>query len=353
MSLVYILLAILLLGILIAIHEYGHFIAARMTGIAVKEFSVGFGPKILQWKSKKYDTIFSIRPIPMGGYCMFYGDTDDDPDGEKADDPRNYNNAAVWKRALSVISGPLMNFVLAFAVAVVLLAFYGLTLTQPYVTEVDEGMPAAMAGIMPGDIFLQIGDLVLTEGDAVGVSESIGAGQAGLEVSVVVERNGENITLQVTPVLDMDTQMVRIGIMLSAVRSLQVNEVIPAAWNSCVYASGAILNALGKLISTGEGLDNAAGPVGMVQMVAQETQDGGLEIFLNLMVLISINLGLVNLLPIPGLDGSRIVFFLIEAVRRKPVSQQVEGRIHMMGYMLLISVMLFFTFRDVGRIFGS
>ena len=113
----YVLIGILLLGILIAVHEFGHFIAARLCGIPVKEFAIGFGPRLISWKSKKHETTFSIRPIPLGGFCMFYGDTDDDPDGSKMkDDPRNYSNAAVWKRMLSVISGPLMNFVLAFAV---------------------------------------------------------------------------------------------------------------------------------------------------------------------------------------------------------------------------------------------
>ena len=117
MSILYIILAIVLLGVLITVHEFGHFMAARLTGIAVKEFSVGFGPKLIQWKSRKHDTLFSLRPIPMGGYCMFYGD---ETDGDKTakDDPRNYNNAPVWKRMISVICGPLMNMVLAFVVAV-------------------------------------------------------------------------------------------------------------------------------------------------------------------------------------------------------------------------------------------
>lgn len=124
----YILLAIVLLGVLITVHEFGHFAAARLCGIPVKEYSIGFGPKLVQWKSKKHETVFSIRPIPLGGYCMFYGDTDDDPNGEKKDDPRNYNNAPVWKRMISVAAGPLMNFVLAFVVAVGLMAAYGVTI---------------------------------------------------------------------------------------------------------------------------------------------------------------------------------------------------------------------------------
>jgi len=127
--------------------------------------------------------------------------------------------------------------------------------------------------------------------------------------------------------------------------------VIPAAWNICREASTVILNSLGKLITTGEGLDQTAGPVGVVQMVAEQTKQGGLEIFLYLMVIISINLGLMNLLPIPGLDGSRLVFMAIEAVRRKPVSQNIESMIHLAGYVLLLGLMAFFTFKDVLRIF--
>ena len=132
------LLALLLLGILITVHEFGHFASARASGIPVKEFSIGFGPKLVQWKSKKHETLFSIRPIPLGGFCMFYGDTDDDPDGTlMKDDPRNYNNASVWKRMLSVFSGPAMNFVLAFVVAIVFMAVYGVTAASPFVYSVN------------------------------------------------------------------------------------------------------------------------------------------------------------------------------------------------------------------------
>ena len=114
-----------------------------------------------------------------------------------------------------------------------------------------------------------------------------------------------------------------------------------------------ILDSLGKLVTTGEGANDAAGPVGVVQMVAQQTQSGGLEIFLNLVVIISINLGLINLLPIPGLDGSRLVFMLIEAIRRKPVNRRIESTVHLIGYALLLGLMVFFTFRDVSRILGG
>ena len=127
--------------------------------------------------------------------------------------------------------------------------------------------------------------------------------------------------------------------------------VIPAAWNICAEASTVILDSLGKLVTTGEGLDQTAGPVGVIQLVAQETARGGLDTYLYLMVIISINLGLMNLLPIPGLDGSRLLFLLFEAVRRKPVDREIEGRIHAAGFVLLMGLMLLMTYKDIMRIF--
>lgn len=356
MTIFFVLLAILLLGVLITVHEFGHFAASRMCGIAVKEFSIGFGPKLLQWKSKKHDTVFSIRPIPLGGYCMFYGDTDDDPDGTKAkDDPRNYNNAPVWKRMISVFAGPAMNFVLAFVAAIVFASAYGQTIATPLRSEisvVNEQSPAEAAGLMPGDVFVSIDGM-----DAIGLSTaevSTAIGTAGADGTVVleVERNGEIVALTVMPEFSEADNRVMIGISFQQMLApLASGQVVPAAWNLCVNASTAIVDALGKLFTTGEGLNQTAGPVGVVQIVAEQTRQGGMEIFLYYMVVISINLGLMNLLPIPGLDGSRLVFMLIEAVRRKPVSQKIESVIHLCGYAFLFCFMLFFTFKDVVRIF--
>ena len=350
MTILYILLAIALLGVLITVHEYGHFIAARLTGIAVKEYSIGFGPKLLQWKSKKHETLFTLRPIPMGGYCMYYGD---ETDQQNADDPRAFDKAAVWKRMLSVFCGPLMNFVLAFVVAVALMAGYGVTVAQPFVESVEANMPAQTAGIQPGDVLLSVDGQALSPGDAGTLPDAIKALPEGGSISLRVKRGEQTLSLSLTPVLDAAENRYRIGVMVSAVKPLQTGMIIPAAWDSCVYASHIILDSLGKLVTTGEGANDAAGPVGVVQMVAQQTQRGGLEIFLNLMVIISINLGLMNLLPIPGLDGSRLVFMLVETIRRKPVSRKVENAVHLAGFALLMGLMLFFTFQDVGRIIGG
>ena len=340
MTILYVLLAILLLGILIMVHEFGHFAVARLCGIAVKEFSLGFGPVIWQHKSKKSDTTFSIRPIPMGGYCMFYGDTDDDPNGSTKDDPRNYNKAPVWKRMLSVLAGPGMNFVLAFVVSIALMGAYGAVATTPVVQEVEAGMPAAEAGLQAGDIFVRVNQTDVENGTVQDVSNAIGASGSAAPVEITVLRDGQEQTFTLTPRYDSELERYRVGVTI-------------AQGYEKMSASVAIVDALGKLFTTGEGLNDTAGPVGVVSMVAQEIQKGGFEIYLYLLVILSINLGLMNLIPIPGLDGSRLIFMLIEAIRRKPVNQKIEAGVHLCGYVLLFGIMIFFTFKDVLRLFGK
>ena len=354
MTILYVLLAILLLGILIMVHEFGHFAVARLCGIAVKEFSLGFGPVIWQHKSKKSDTTFSIRPIPMGGYCMFYSDTDDDPNGSTKDDPRNYNKAPVWKRMLSVLAGPGMNFVLAFVVSIALMGVYGAVATTPVVQEVEAGMPAAEAGLQAGDIFVRVNQTEVENGTVQDVSNAIGADASSAPVEITVLRDGQEQTFTVTPQYDSELERYRVGVTIAqGYEKMPASSILPSAWSLCKQASVAIVESLGKLFTTGEGLNDAAGPVGVVSLVAQQTQQGGLEIYLYLLVILSINLGLMNLIPIPGLDGSRLIFMLIEAIRRKPVNQKIEAGVHLCGYVLLFGIMIFFTFKDVLRLFGK
>ena len=354
MTILYVLLAILLLGILIMVHEFGHFAVARLCGIAVKEFSLGFGPVIWQHKSKKSDTTFSIRPIPMGGYSMFYGDTDDDSNGSTKDDPRNYNKAPVWKRMLSVLAGPGMNFVLAFVVSIALMGVYGAVATTPVVQEVEAGMPAAEAGLQAGDIFVRVNQTEVENGTVQDVSNAIGADASSAPVEITVLRDGQEQTFTVTPQYDSELERYRVGVTIAqGYKKMPASSILPSAWSLCKQASVAIVESLGKLFTTGEGLNDTAGPVGVVSLVAQQTQQGGLEIYLYLLVILSINLGLMNLIPIPGLDGSRLIFMLIEAIRRKPVNQKIEAGVHLCGYVLLFGIMIFFTFKDVLRLFGK
>ncbi len=351
MTILYILLAILMLGVLVTIHEFGHFAAARLLGIEVKEFSIGFG-KQLWGRMGRRGTQFSLRLVPLGGYCMFYGDTDDDPEGKTKDDPRNYTQKPAWKRVLVTFAGPLMNAVLALVLAVVLMGFWGAEIDTPFLYEVTDGSPAYEAGLRPGDVFVSIGDTALTGSTAQAVSNAIGAYPEGQEIPITVLRQGQELSFSVLPEFNEEAQRPMIGITIQqGQKKLSPGRVLPAAWELTVNNASAIIHALGKMITTGEGLDQSAGPVGIVNLVAQQTRTGGLPVYLELAVFISINLGLMNLLPIPGLDGCRIIFLLIEMVRRKPVDQKIEAIIHLCGYALLLGLMLFFTVQDVRNLF--
>lgn len=350
MSILFVLLAILLLGVLIVAHELGHYLSARSMGIAVKEFSVGFGPLLKQWKSKKRETVYSLRAIPLGGYCAFY---DEDAETLEKDDPRRFMAAAVWKRMLVVVAGSLMNIVLAFVLAVALHLAYGVVAAQPSIGAVTADSPAAGAGIRAGDVLLTAGDAGIAFGDAASLSAAVDALGEDEPLRLTLDRNGEEIAVSLVPQYDEAEGRRLIGVSVIAYTRPTFGQAIGGAWESCVYASTAIAESLGKLIFRGEGAGDVSGPVGVVQIIAEQTRAGGLYMYLSLAILISINLGIVNLLPIPGLDGSRFLFLVAEAIRRKPVNRRVEGTIHMIGFVLLFGLMIVFTFRDIGRLFGG
>ena len=355
----YILLALLLLAILITVHEFGHFLAARAMKIEVREFAVGMGPKIVGWKSKKYETDFSIRAIPLGGFCAFYGE--DDTKGISKDDPRAFPKQNVWKRLFVILMGPVMNFVLAFVVATVFFWVNGVTVAtgiDPYIAEVMAAGPAYSAGMQQGDVVTEVNGRNMLDGTMETLLGTIGNWKEGdAPLRMTIRRGEETIETEMTPVWDEKENKMRIGVSIGGVYRTETQPVsflggIEHSWGWCVNASGAILGALKDLVTTGKGLDQTSGPVGIVSLVSAEVQEGGLSAFIQLLVLISINLGLMNLLPIPGLDGSRLVFGLVEVIRRKPVPPEKEAMVHMVGMVFLFGLMIFFTFKDIMRLFG-
>ena len=354
----YILIAIALLAILIVVHEMGHFWTARMTGIPISEFAVGMGPKIFGWKSRKYETTFALRAIPMGGYCAFYGE--EDGRGEGKDDPRNFGKQKLWKRMLTILMGPGMNFLLAFVVATMFFWIGGVNVAtgvDPYIAEVMGAGAAHSAGLKAGDVITEINGRSMLDGTVDTLTNTIAAWQEGdAPLKAIVKRGEETLEVEMTPTWDAEAEKMRVGIMVGGKYRVETEKVglggaIDASWQLCVNAAGAILGALRDLVTTGKGLDQTSGPVGIVSMVSTEVQQGGFSAFVQLLVLISINLGLMNLLPIPGLDGSRLVFGLVELIRRKPVPPEKEAMVHMAGMVLLFGLLIVVTFRDVIRIF--
>ncbi|MBR4360969.1 MAG: site-2 protease family protein [Clostridia bacterium] len=372
-TVVYILAAVLMLGIMVTVHEAGHFFAARLTGIPVKEYAIGFGPRVLSWNSKKHETKFFLRAIPAGGYCMFYGE--DDTRGKEAKtDPRAIGNYPVWKRFITILMGPMMNFILALIAATLLFSVIGVQTdftypNYPTIRSVSAGSPAQQAGLRPGDALIAIGGedaKGLTEdGQALKINALLDAyDPAEKELRITVQRNGEQRGVSLVPRYDPQEGRYLMGVVLNTgylptFTPVPLPEAVKLSAECCVDAAGQILGGLWHLVTSGDGLENSMGPLGTVQYIAEETRDStGISAqmvwyrYIELLVVISVNLGLFNLIPIPGLDGSRLIFLLIEAIRRKPVPQKVEAYVHMSGYLVLIMLMLFMTGKDILRIFG-
>ena len=353
-----ILWAILLLAILVVIHELGHFLAARLVKIDVLEFSVGMGPKLWSRVGKKHGTVFSLRAIPLGGFCSFYGE--DDTKGITKDDPRAFPNQNVWKRLFVILMGPMMNFVLAFVVATVFYWVSGVgtvTGVDPYINDVMAAGPAYSAGLQAGDVVTEVNGRNMLDGTMETLLNVIGDWKEGdAPLTMTVRRGEETFTREITPFWDAEENRMRIGVIIGGVyrteiRPVSFGEGISCSWNMCVSASGAILRALKNLVTTGEGLEETSGPVGIVSIVSTQVNEGGFSAFVQLLVLISINLGLMNLLPIPGLDGSRLVFGLVEVIRRRPIPPEKEAMVHLVGMVFLFGVMIFFTYKDVMKLF--
>ena len=307
------------------------------------------GPKIVSWTGQKSGTKFSLRAIPLGGFCAFYGE--DDVEGKTKDDPRAYNKQNVWKRIFTVAMGPMMNFILAFAVS---LAFYwasGMMEILPVVDAVDAGRPAAAAGIQAGDTIIGVDGVDFSGAEVPAIQAALNT--EGTPVDVTVLRGESTHTFTMTPEGVEEYGRYMIGIQF-ATRSLPLpfGTAVQASWEYCAKAGTAVFDALKGIFTDPEIRDQVSGPVGAVAVVSQAVQQDGFDAFISLLVLISVNLGIMNLLPIPGLDGSRIVFHLIEAVRGKPIKPEREAMVHLIGMVVLFGLMIFMTFKDVIRIFS-
>ncbi|MBQ6173381.1 MAG: site-2 protease family protein [Clostridia bacterium] len=363
-TVLYVLAAILLLSILIAVHEGGHFLAARLTGIPVREYAIGMGPKIFSRTSKKSGIVFSLRAVPMGGFCAFYGE--DDPDAKAQDDPRAFSRQKLWKRIVTVLMGPGMNFILAFAVLLLSTWILGVSVPvreagfEPLITDVAASGAAKEAGIRPGDFITAINGqamLVYEDEERNPFSDAISGWKEGDAPLVLTVRRGrETADIAVTPhyVGETGRMMIDIGYGYYAVETKRapvgIWDGVRVSWDDFTYFSGAIFNAVIGIFK-GENLDQVSGPVGAVTQISEQVRQSGFDAFIQLLAFISVNLGIVNLLPIPALDGSRILFMLIEGVRGKPIPPEKEAVVHLAGMALLIVVFVILTVRDVGRLF--
>ncbi|HWQ98677.1 MAG TPA: RIP metalloprotease RseP [Clostridia bacterium] len=336
-----VIVALVLLSLLVMIHELGHYIAGRALGFSILEFSIGMGPKLLKKKDKR-GTEFSIRAFPIGGMCRFEGED------ENAVNEKSFNAQKVWKRIIVVLAGPVTNLVFAILLSFVTLTAFGDFI--PAVYQVNQSSPAQEAGMLPGDIITDIdGKPVRFYFQTVDMIQA--ADSENLQILVL--RNGEEKLLAFPNVYNEAQGKNVIGITITTERmKFGVGE---SALRSVNYVTSTLLETfrfLGKAFQGNVSSTDAGGPVAIVAMISEAVRTGG-ENVLRLLVLISASLGIMNLLPIPAMDGGRLVFMVIEAIRGKPISQEKEGMIHFVGLILLFGLIILLTINDVSNLLSG
>ena len=338
-----ILASVFVFGLLVLFHEFGHFIMAKATGMRVDEFAIGFGPKIV---SKKYgETVYSIRCVPLGGFNDIAGM---DPSENDAGD-RGYCEKPVWKRMIVIVAGPLMNFLLPIVIFFMIFMIVGVSSpsTRPELGEVIPDQPAAMAGLQKGDRIDSINGETVDEWDDI---VRIVRGTDGSPMKIVYHRGEEARQATVIPVHDKQENRMMIGVM-GALDTRQPG-VIEAA-KTAVWKTGYVIYRMIEglvQIFTGDAASELAGPLGVMQMTGTVAKLG-FAALMNFAALLSLNLGIINLLPVPALDGGHFVTLLLEAVRGKPLGEKALHYTQMAGITVLVALMLFATKNDIVRIF--
>ncbi|WZL74881.1 RIP metalloprotease RseP [Clostridiaceae bacterium 35-E11] len=327
--------ALLVFGVLVVFHEFGHFGIAKLVGIKVHEFAIGMGPRILKLKGS--ETEYSIRIFPIGGYVKMEGED------EASQDERSFNNKPLWARILVIIAGPFMNFILAILLFAII--FYSIGFATTTIDTVTAGFPAELAGIKPGDKIISIeGEKINSWDEIVKIINT--SDEKTLEI--VLTRNDIEKIVYVKPVINNETKQIIIGISPTIEKSFA--DSIKTSFNRVVFVMEGMLDFFVKLFGGKASAEDVVGPVGIIHLVGQAAKTNIYNV-LSLAALISVNLGIVNLLPIPALDGGRLVFLLIEGLIGKPLDPEKEGVIHLTGFILLMGLMLFMVYKDIVRFF--
>ncbi len=341
-----ILIAIIVFSIIILFHELGHFLFAKLNGIQVNEFSLGLGPTLVGFQ--KGETKYSLKLFPFGGACLMEGE-----DGESSNE-RAFNRKPVWARISVVAAGPVFNFIMAWFFALIVMGSVGFD--RPVLTGVMEGFPAEEAGLKAGDEIISMNGYRTHFYREVTQFSLFHPGKAA---DVVYERDGKRQKVTLTPKLDEETGRELLGMTGSLVRQKgSLTQTIANSFYEIKYWVYNTLQSLRMLVTGKVGVDDMAGPVGIVKIMGEtydsEQSAGGTGVavlsMVNFSIFLSANLGIMNLLPIPALDGGRLVFLIIEAIRRKKIDPEKEGMVHFVGLIALMALMVFIMFNDIRNI---
>ena len=337
---------IIILGVIIFIHELGHFIFAKKSGIYVYEFSLGMGPRIFKWNRKNDETDYCIRLLPIGGFVQMAGEEIDDDENVPKD--KKFSAKTFGQKFMTVIAGIMMNFILA----IVLLFVFGLVNGSPQnkaiVGVVDENYPAYKAGIKEGDTILKVNGRSANTNDKLTLQLQVFKGET---ITFDVERNGEieEITIEPKLVKENGEDIYKYGFQITDEVETGVVAALKYAFTKFFSLIHQIIFIIFYLITGQLGLGSLSGPVGIFNVVGTAA-DSGLMALLYLTAYISINVGFINFLPIPAFDGGRILFLIIEKIKGKPVDPKFENTVHTVGLFLLMALMLLITYNDILRL---
>jgi regulator of sigma E protease len=358
---------LVMLSVLVVLHEFGHFIVARRTGVRVNEFAVGMGPKIVGWKSPRTGTLYSFRAILIGGYCAMEGEDNKTSEAEQqrefleqenagrispATESVNFQAKTPWQRLAIVLAGPVANFVLCYLILLAGALTFGVQSdrAQPVVGPVVAGSPAQHAGIRPGDRIVEVDGKAITSGKQLidTIHKSLGKG-----LTLVYLRDGGRTTVQVTPgkcppILPKQGCIGFTPVMAYA-RVAPVEALRDSGEEFVSIADQTVGGIVLLVTQFGKYANQVSGPIGMGQ-VAATVQDFGWGPYFFLAAMISFALGLFNLFPVPALDGGRAAFIVAELVRGKPVDPEKEAMVHIAGFAALMALMLLVAFHDIARI---
>ena len=332
-----ILVTLLLLSVLIIGHELGHYTAGRLLGFDILEFSVGMGPRVFGFKKNAIE--YTVRLFPIGGMCRFA------EEDEAPTKTGSFRAKAPWKRAVVVFSGPFMNFVLAFLISMGLYLGYGTyDASRVTVDSVTSGGPAAVAGMQPGDEFISVDHKAIASFDSLRAALDEADSQG---MPVTVKRDGETVELTLSDLYDSATESNMMGVTITYARVPDsLFAAVKHSLSFCKEMGLVVFKSLGMLFSGEAKISDMSGVVGVTRIVGEAIQYGA-ESVLSLGVMLSMNLGIMNLLPIPALDGGRLLFILVEWVRKKPVPPEKEGIVHLIGIILLMALTVYLVFHDV------
>ena len=350
---------IVVIGVLVFIHEFGHYGVARLFGIRAETFSIGFGRELIGWTDRR-GTRWKVSLLPLGGYVKFVGDENEASQPSAAMDATPlseraglFHFAPLWQKAAVTAAGPLTNFLFAIAIFVAFFVAYGQAVTPARVAAVEAGGSGAAAGIKPGDTVIGIDGARIDRFEQLSTRIAINAGEP---LSMRLLRDGTERVVTATPrvITQVDNfgnrfQIGRLGLRSGApqYRQLSVFEAFPAAVSQTVSITKASLQGLWQIISGRRSIDEMGGPLKMAQLSGQQASLG-LPVLIGFMAMISINLGFINLLPVPMLDGGHLFLYALEAVRRKPLGKRVQEWAFASGFAALVSLMVFLTFNDLG-----